>query len=247
METGNPDKETVIFLHGGGLDHTQWKEVMKHLSKDFHCVAVDLPMHGRSAHIELSMTGVMEEMEALLKSYKKVHLVGLSLGGVIALTVLNRYPEYIQSAIVSGTVFSFRAKSAELINTYAAPIYGLLKPKWIASLLMKTSNIPSRFKEDIDQAVKSTSVEQARAMYRLLAEGEAPASSPCPLLIVAGEKENRAVKSSQSSMLDSIKHSTAAIVPGVGHAWSYENPLLFAEMVDEWCRNGKIHYALIRW
>lgn len=247
METGNPDKETVIFLHGGGLDHTQWKEVMKHLSKDFHCVAVDLPMHGRSAHIELSMTGVMEEMEALLKSYKKVHLVGLSLGGVIALTVLNRYPEYIQSAIVSGTVFSFRAKSAELINTYAVPIYGLLKPDWIAFLLMKTSNIPSRFKEDIDQAVKSTSVEQARAMYRLLAEGEAPASSPCPLLIVAGEKENRAVKSSQSSMLDSIKHSTEAIVPGVGHAWSYENPLLFAEMVDEWCRNGKIHYALRRW
>ncbi|MGM9950530.1 MAG: alpha/beta fold hydrolase [Lysinibacillus sp.] len=245
METGSPDKETVIFLHGGGLDHTQWKEVMQHLSKDFHCVAVDLPMHGRSVHITLSMTAVMEEMEVLLKSYKKVHLVGLSLGGVIALTVLNRFPEYIQSVIVSGTVFSFPAKSAELINTYAAPIYGLLKSEWIASLLMKTSNIPSRFKEDINQAVKSTSVEQARAMYLLLAEGEAPDASPCPLLIVVGEKENRAVKRSQSSMLTSIKNSAAAIVPGVGHAWSYENPLLFAEMVDEWCRHRKIHHVLI--
>ena len=80
MEMGNLYKETVVFLHGGGLDHTQWKEVMKHLSKDFHCVAVDLPMHGRSAHIELSMPAVMEEMESLLKCHDKVHLVGLSLG-----------------------------------------------------------------------------------------------------------------------------------------------------------------------
>ena len=245
-EMGNPYKETVVFLHGGGLDHTQWKEVMKHLSKDFHCVAVDLPMHGRSTHIALSMPAVMEEMEALLKCYKKVHLVGLSLGGVIALTVLNRFPEYIQSAIVSGTVFSFPAKSAELINTYATPIYGLLKPEWIATLLMKTSNIPPRFKGDIDQAVKSTNVEQARAMYRLLAQGEAPDASPCPLLIVAGEKENRAVKRSQSTMLASIKDSAAAMVPGVGHAWSYENPLLFAEMVEKWCRSGEMHYVLKR-
>ena len=246
MEMGNPYKETVVFLHGGGLDHTQWKEVMNHLSKDFHCVAVDLPMHGRSAHIELSMPAVMEEMEALLKCHDKVHLVGLSLGGVIALTLLKRYPEYIQSAIISGTVFSFSEKSAELINKYAAPIYGLLKPEWIASLLMKSSNIPQRFRGDIGRAVESTSVEQARAMYRLLAQGEVPDASLCPLLIVAGEKENRAVKRSQSSMLASIKNSAAASVPGVGHAWSYENPLLFAEMVEKWCRYGEIHHVLKR-
>lgn len=115
-------------------------------------------------------------------------------------------------------------KSAELISKYAAPIYGLLRPEWIASLLMKSANIPPRFREDIGRAVESTSVEQARAMYRLLAQGEAPDASPCPLLIVAGEKENRAVKRSQSSMLASIKNSAAAMVPGVGMPGAMKTP-----------------------
>jgi esterase/lipase len=60
------------------------------------------------------MDKVIEELGKFLTVYGKVHLVGLSLGGVITL--------------VSGTVFSFRSKSAKLINKYAAPIYGMLKP-----------------------------------------------------------------------------------------------------------------------
>lgn len=244
VEVGNAEQETILFLHGGGLDHTQWNEVIQHLSKDFHCVAVDLPGHGRSSHIALSMEKVMEELAMLLPSYGKVHLVGLSLGGVITLTALNRFPAYIKSAIVSGTVFSFSPKSAELISKYAAPIYGMLKPEWIVSILMKTSNIPPRFKEDIWESVKLTTVEQTRAMYTTLAEGEFPETNPCPLLVVVGERENQTVKKSQSRILASVKQSSGAVVPRAGHAWSYENPVLFAEMVGDWCRHQKIHYVL---
>ena len=39
VEMGNPTNETIVFLHGGGLDHTQWKEVMHHLAERFHCMA----------------------------------------------------------------------------------------------------------------------------------------------------------------------------------------------------------------
>lgn len=244
IETGNLAQDTIVFLHGGGLDHTQWNEVMQHLSGDFRCVAVDLPGHGRSRDIELSMDKVMEELEVLLASYGKVHLVGLSLGGVITLTALNRFPSFIKSAIVSGTVFSFDLKNAKLINKYAAPIYSMLKPEWITSILMKTSNIPMRFKEDISEAVKFTSVEQVRNMYITLASGEFPEGNQCPLLAVIGEKENKIVKDSQASIVTSITQSEGAIVPKAGHAWSYENPVLFAEMVREWCSHTKIHYVL---
>ena len=80
VEMGNRDNETIMFLHGGGLDHTQWKEVMYHLAERFHCVAVDLPMHGRSMHIPLTMDAVVVHLEGLFAQYGQVHVVGLSLG-----------------------------------------------------------------------------------------------------------------------------------------------------------------------
>ena len=244
VEMGNPANETIIFLHGGGLDHTQWKEVMHHLAEHFHCVAVDLPMHGRSVHIPLTMNGVVNQLEALFAQYGQVHIVGLSLGGAITLTALHRFPQYIKSAFISGTTVSLRVEDVKLLNTYVAPIYRVIKPDWMAMLMMKGFKIPSRFKMEIKRACQSISVEQVRAMFNTLTKVELPILNQSPLLIVVGEKENNLVKRAQAEINTFVQCSEAVIVPRAGHVWSYENPVLFAEVVEQWCTNQTIHYAL---
>ncbi|MFF5996667.1 alpha/beta hydrolase [Lysinibacillus sp. KU-BSD001] len=244
VEVGNPVNQTIIFLHGGGLDHTQWKEVMHHLSPEFHCVAVDLPMHGQSTHIPLTMDGVLHRLEDVCRQYGQVHLVGLSLGGAIVLTALSRFPQFIKSAVISGTTTLLSEKNATRLNKYIAPMYRLLKPEWVTTLTMKGFNIPPRFQKDIQHATKSASVEQVRAMYTLLSKVQLPMLNQVPLLVLAGGKENRLVKNSQYNILSYVKRSKAAIVPSVGHAWSYENPLLFAEVVQCWCEEQPIHFGL---
>ena len=246
VEIGNPANETIIFLHGGGLDHTQWKEVMHHLAERFHCVAVDLPMHGRSMYVPLTMDAVVSRLGELFAQYRHVHVVGLSLGGAITLTAMHRFPQYIKSAIISGTTVSLRVEDVKLLNTYVAPVYRVIKPDWMAMLMMKGFIIPPRFKEEINRASESISVEQVRAMFNALTGVELPILNQAPLLVVAGEKENKLVKRAQAEIIAYVEHSEAAIVPKVGHVWSYENPVLFAEVVEQWCTSQTIHYVLKR-
>lgn len=244
VEIGNPTNETIIFLHGGGLDHTQWKEVMHHLAECFHCVAIDLPMHGRSEYIPLTMDVVVGHLGELFAQYGQVHVVGLSLGGAITLTALHRFPQYIKSAVISGTTVSLRVADVKLLNTYVAPVYRLIKPEWMAMLMMKGFNIPPRFKQEIKRAAQSISVEQVRAMFNVLTEVELPLSNQSPLLVVAGEKENNVVKRAQAEICAYVEHSEAVIVPKAGHVWSYENPVLFAQVIEQWCTHQTIHYVL---
>lgn len=246
VEMGNPANETIIFLHGGGLDHTQWKEVIHHLAERFHCVAVDLPMHGRSVHIPLTMDGVVSHLGELFAQYGQVHVVGLSLGGAITLTALHRFPQYIKSAVISGTTVSLRVEDVKLLNTYVAPVYRVIKPEWMAMLMMKGFKIPSRFKIEVKRACQSINVEQVRAMFNTLTEVELPILNQSPLLLVVGEKENKLVKRTQAEITAFVQRSEAAIVPQAGHVWSYENPVLFAEVVEQWFTNQIIHYVLKR-
>ena len=244
VEMGNTANETIVFLHGGGLDHTQWKEVMHHLSERFHCVAVDLPMHGRSVHIPLTMEGTVSHLGELFAQYGQVHVVGLSLGGAITLTALHRLSQYIKSAVISGTTVSLRVEDVKLLNTYVAPVYQVIKPEWMTMLMMKGFKIPPRFKEEINIASQSINVEQVRAMFNVLTEVELPILNQSPLLVVAGEKENNLVKRAQAEITAYVENSEAAIVPKAGHVWSYENPVLFAEVIERWCTNQTIHYVL---
>ena len=244
VEMGNPANETIIFLHGGGLDHTQWKEVMYHLHEHFHCVAVDLPMHGNSMHMPLTMNNVVSALGELFTQYGQVHVVGLSLGGAVTLTALQRFPHYIKSAVISGTTVSLRTKDVKLLNTYVAPVYRLIKPNWMAKIMMKGFHIPPRFEHDINRASQSISVEQVRAMFNVLTEVELPILNASPLLVVAGEKENKVVKRAQTDICTYVERSETAIVPKVGHVWSYENPVLFAEVVEQWFMHQKVHVAL---
>ena len=244
VEMGNPKNETIMFLHGGGLDHTQWKEVMHHLADRFHCVAVDLPMHGRSMHIPLTIDVVVSHLEELFAQYGQVHVVGLSLGGAVTLTALNRLSQYIKSAVISGTTVSIRVEDVKLLNTYVAPVYRVIKPKWMAMLMMKGFNIPPRFKNEINRSSQSISVEQVRAMFNVLTEVELPILNQSPLLVVAGEKENNIVKRAQTEITAYVEHSEAARVPKAGHVWSYENHVLFAEVIAQWCTNQTVHYVL---
>ena len=244
VEIGNRENETIVFLHGGGLDHTQWREVMHHLADRFHCVAVDLPMHGRSVHIPLTMDGVVGRLGELFAQYGQVHVVGLSLGGAITLTALHRFPQYIKSAVISGTTVSLRVADVKLLNTYVAPVYRMIKPEWMAMLMMKGFNIPPRFKKEINRASQSINVEQVRAMFNVLTEVELPVLNQSPLLVVVGEKENKLVKRAQAEICTYVAHSEAAIVPKAGHVWSYENPVLFAQVIEQWCTDQTMHYIL---
>jgi pimeloyl-ACP methyl ester carboxylesterase len=79
--------EPILFLHGGTLTCHSWDLVCLALRERFHCVALDLRGHGDSAWAEnYAMQAYVSDVAAVIADFgwARVHMVGMSLGGIIA-------------------------------------------------------------------------------------------------------------------------------------------------------------------
>jgi pimeloyl-ACP methyl ester carboxylesterase len=79
--------EPMLLLHGGTLTCHTWDLVCLALRDSFHCVAVDLRGHGNSAWADsTTMDAYVSDVAAVIADFgwSRVHMVGMSLGGIIA-------------------------------------------------------------------------------------------------------------------------------------------------------------------
>jgi len=113
-EGGTKNAETIIFLHGSGPGASasaNWKDVLPHYVDRFHVVAPDVLGFGDTDHPEQYpengvewMNRRIEQVIDLMDALKleKAHLVGNSLGGVIALHLNMHSPERIDKITLMG-------------------------------------------------------------------------------------------------------------------------------------------------
>jgi pimeloyl-ACP methyl ester carboxylesterase len=97
-ESGTPGSPAVVFLHGAGASGRMWREHLAKLS-GFHCLAPDLPGFGRSNQLpSLSRTvtaDLVAELIAARVPARRAHVVGLSWGGGLVHTLLDRHPRLV--------------------------------------------------------------------------------------------------------------------------------------------------------
>ncbi|MEP1382708.1 MAG: alpha/beta hydrolase [Paraglaciecola sp.] len=108
VETGTNHKETIILVHGLGYSGLRdWIDVIPHLEKNYHVVALDLPGFGESDSTSLQLAP--QRYAELLKwltpqfSKDKVTLVGHSMGGAISLRFASEFPDMLDKLIMVDT------------------------------------------------------------------------------------------------------------------------------------------------
>lgn len=90
-------RPTLVLLHGVGLDHTVWEPVAALLADQFAVITPDLPGHGDRPPAPAGVTladladGVAAEIPA------GSHLVGFSLGALVAQHLAVHRPELVAS------------------------------------------------------------------------------------------------------------------------------------------------------
>ncbi|MFJ1933163.1 alpha/beta fold hydrolase [Kitasatospora sp. NPDC088160] len=95
-----PAAGTAVFLHGlGGWTHN-WAHLIDLLRTSAHCLALDLPGFGKSAPppdgdvtVERQAAAVARHLDRT--GHHRVHLVGNSLGGLIALRLAAQRPDLV--------------------------------------------------------------------------------------------------------------------------------------------------------
>jgi len=98
-------KQSLVFIHGSGSDHSLWSLQYAKLHKQFNIVAIDLPGHGRSKGSGESDVGnyclwVRKLLDIL--HLKNPILVGHSLGAAITFAFTRNYPQEISGIVAVG-------------------------------------------------------------------------------------------------------------------------------------------------
>ena len=119
------DGPCVVFVHGALNDHSVWTLLARwYAHHGARVLAVDLPGHGRSAGPALpSVEALADWLLALLDaaSVPAAHLVGHSMGSLIALEAASRAPARAAGLVMIGTAYPMKVSDALLATARDDP------------------------------------------------------------------------------------------------------------------------------
>ena len=112
----------IIFIHGIGLNHQIWDDQIKYFNK-FNTIVYDLIGHGKTPFKKTQIT-MKDFSKQLLKlvdglNVNKFHLVGFSLGSLIAREFASSYSDRLSSLTIFGTIYKrSEDEKRQIVNRY---------------------------------------------------------------------------------------------------------------------------------
>jgi pimeloyl-ACP methyl ester carboxylesterase len=102
---GPPGAPSIVFVHGTRLTAAAWSPQQAALSGEFRTIAMDLPGHGTRAADPFTLDGAVDALSATIRDEAtggRAVVVGLSLGGYVAMALAARQPELVRGLVLSG-------------------------------------------------------------------------------------------------------------------------------------------------
>ena len=104
VNKGNP----IVFVHGVGLNNEIWKPQINFF-KEYNTLAYDLLGHGKTPlkKSKVTFNDFSRQLFNLINElkFKKVHLVGFSLGALIARHFAYKHNDRLSSLIIHGSIY----------------------------------------------------------------------------------------------------------------------------------------------
>ena len=118
------DREWLLMIHGAGGSTRTWKRQVKRLGQHFNLLVVDLPGHGESANKvnpddEYTFSVISHRVWEVVDhvGIDKVHVLGVSLGAIIALRVEQLYNNRVKSVVLAGAIVQLNRKLKLIAST----------------------------------------------------------------------------------------------------------------------------------
>lgn len=249
-ETGNREAKTIVFIHGGGISSWMWDKQLDYF-KNYHCIVPDLPEHGKSINEgQISIKGGSDIIADIIKKHAnggRAHVVGHSLGAKIIIELLSSNPEIVDHAVIASALFR---PIPYLKFTHKAFFYNLtvsmLKVKWLLDLQVKQFKFPDKsssdnLKKDFQGLTADMLYRTYDELYKNLALPKGLEKANVPSLIIAGEKEPKAMRESVMDILDLLPNAKGIYMRKGLHNYPWVMYDTFNELIDSWIKDQDIN------
>jgi pimeloyl-ACP methyl ester carboxylesterase len=236
---------TIVLIHGLLSSHLEWAFVTPHLEA-YHLLVVDAPGHSSSTHLlPARISPAADRVAALIRHRAhrgRAHVVGLSMGGFIALDLARRHPSLVLSAFATGAApfegsFKFLASHPSIIWYLMAFIDALPESMywWLAGRrgLLRHPELRVEMR-------RNRRWEVVRDVYSSILElgwEEVREITEVRTLSIAGGVQDQVNATRKMGIIwkeEGLRESKAVVVRDAMHAWDLQLPDLFAEGVKSW-------------
>jgi pimeloyl-ACP methyl ester carboxylesterase len=231
------DGPLVVFLGGLGTTRTGWDPQLAGLAGAYRCAAWDPPGFGLSPAPAYALTfplladAVAGFIDAL--GATEAHVVGLSMGGQIAMHTALRHPNRVRSLALLDTSPAFGLNGTdpeEWKRLRLDPLDAGETPTSIAEPVLRSIMAPDVSDEAVAAAVASMERIPAagfRAAIELLPTHDVQqrlGEVRAPTLVIVGEQDEETPLSYAELIAQGIRCARLEIVPRAGHITNLEAP-----------------------
>lgn len=231
--------EPLILLHGlfGALSN--FDPLMNHFSQKFHVIGLSLPIYELPI-ISANIKSLTKHLDKFIKHKKfdKVHLLGNSLGGHVALIYAAKNPEKISSLTLTGS-------SGLYENAFGGGFPRREDKSFLRERIEKTFYDPKMVTDElVDQCHEA--VNNREKLFRILSmaksairhnmRSELP-NCTFPTCLIWGKNDEITPPEVAEEFQEKLPDANLFWIDKCGHAPMMEHPKTFNDILDAWYTN----------
>ena len=109
----------IVFIHGVGLSYEIWQPQLDFFT-NYSTLAYDILGHGKSSlkKQNISFDDFSDQLIKLIDelNFQKIHLVGFSIGSLIARNFATKFNDRLQSLVLLGSIYKRTEQQQKIVN-----------------------------------------------------------------------------------------------------------------------------------
>ncbi|CAB3715090.1 alpha/beta fold hydrolase [Paraburkholderia rhynchosiae] len=243
--------EALILIHGVGMNRRVWEPQVEALQGQFRVVSYDMLGHGASRLPAASPQ--LEEYAAQLLALvdhldiETAHVVGHSMGSLVALEFALRYPSRVASVAALNAVYDRTPAQRSAVMQRAASLNGGLDQPSIDATIARWFDDPvpghlAKAAQMVRSLLESVDLEGYARTYRLFASSDQAhvgrlTQLAMPALFMTGECDPNSSPAMSESMAAAAPLGRAEIIASERHMMNVTAPSIVNQRLLRFIRN----------
>jgi 3-oxoadipate enol-lactonase len=238
----------LLFMHGIGGNRTNWRAQLPAFAPHFSCVAWDARGYGESDDYagELTFDDFIADVLRVLDHFgaARAHLLGLSMGGRIAMRTALLHPSRVATLTLVDTHEGFEAFSPAqreaFVNSRREPLLAGKEPRDIADAVARSLVGPKARPEHLRQLTESIAalhkasyIKSLQATVEQVSLGDI-SQIAAPAHFIVGADDRLTPVAMHHEMAAKLHGAPVSVVPDAGHLSNIENPPAFNVAALAW-------------